>query len=184
MERFSLIDRNAASTTASEQPLHTLERYLSDAAATARVGAALAPTLRGGMIVTLQGDLGAGKTTLVRGVLRARGQQGPIKSPSYGLVEHYPFSSIYFYHIDFYRFADPSEWETAGLSDCFRDDAVCFVEWPEHAGSFLPRADLALLLTLASDRDGRVLSARAHSHAGERCLDAIAAQFGTEARES
>jgi len=157
--------------------LQTLERYLPDAAATARAGAALAPVLSGGMIVTLQGDLGAGKTTLVRGVLRARGQQGPIKSPSYGLVEHYPFSSIYFYHIDFYRFADPSEWETAGLSDCFRADAVCLVEWPEHAGSFLPPADLALSLALLPDRDGRMLTAHAHSKVGERCLDAIAAQF-------
>src|SRR5204863_1049529 len=169
-----------ASTRASEQPLQTLELYLSDAAATTRAGAAFAATLNGGMIVTLQGDLGTGKTTLVRGVLRARGQKGPIKSPSYGLVEHYPFSSIYFYHLDFYRFADPSEWETAGLSDCFRDDAVCLVEWPQHAGSFLPRADLALLLALASDRDGRVLSARAHSQAGNRCLDAIGAEFGAE----
>ena len=184
MERPSLMDWNAASTIASDQPLQTLERYLPDAAATAFVGAVIAPMLIGGMIVTLQGDLGVGKTTLVRGILRARGQQGPIKSPSYGLVEHYPFSSIYFYHLDFYRFADPSEWETAGLSDCFRDDAVCLVEWPQHAGSFLPRADLALLLALASDRDGRVLSARAHSQAGKRCLGAIAAQFGTEAPAS
>jgi tRNA threonylcarbamoyladenosine biosynthesis protein TsaE len=158
--------------------LHTLEQYLADAAATARVGAALAPTLSGGMIVTLQGDLGMGKTTLVRGVLRARGQQGPIKSPSYGLVEHYPFSSIYFYHIDFYRFADPSEWETAGLSDCFRSDAVCLVEWPEHAGSFLPSADLALSLARLPDREGRMLTAHAHSPAGDRCVEAIAAQIG------
>jgi tRNA threonylcarbamoyladenosine biosynthesis protein TsaE len=175
-----MIDSSAPSTPASDQALHTLERYLADAAATTRVGAAIAPALTGGMIVTLQGDLGAGKTTLVRGLLRARGEQGPIKSPSYGLVEHYPFSSIYFYHIDFYRFADPSEWETAGLSDCFRPDAVCLVEWPEHAGSFLPRPDLALWLAVASDRDGRVLNARAHSQPGERCLDAIAAQFATE----
>lgn len=160
--------------------MHTLEQYLADAAATGRVGAALAPTLSAGMIVTLQGDLGVGKTTLVRGVLRARGQQGPIKSPSYGLVEHYPFSSIYFYHIDFYRFAHPSEWETAGLSDCFRADAVCLVEWPEHAGSFLPSADLALRLACLSDREGRMLTARAHSKAGGRCIDAIAAQLGVQ----
>src|SRR5437773_1815453 len=92
------------STRASEQPLQTIKLHLPDAAATARAGAAFAPMLNGGMIVTLQGDLGSGKTTLVRAVLRARGQKGPIKSPSYGLVEHYPFSSIYFYHIDFYRF--------------------------------------------------------------------------------
>src|SRR5438874_13703883 len=122
-----------ASTHGSQRPLQTLELHLPDAAATARAGAAVAPMLNAGMVVTLQGDLGVGKTTLVRGVLRARGQKGAIKSPSYGLVEHYPFSSIYFYHIDFYRFANPSEWETAGLAECFRADAVCLVEWPENA---------------------------------------------------
>ena len=155
--------------------MHTLERYLPNAAATARAGAALAPMLVGGMIVPLHGDLGAGKTTLVRGVLRARGQQGPIKSPSFALVEHYPFSSIYFYHIDFYRFADPSEWETAGLAECFRADAVCLVEWPERVGRRLPRADLAL--SLAPRDDGRLLTAHAYSATGERCLNAIAAAF-------
>ena len=160
-----------ASTRVSEQPLHTLELYLPDAGATARAGAAFAPMLNGGMIVTLQGDLGTGKTTLVRGVLRARGQKGPIKSPSYGLVEHYPFSSIYFYHIDFYRFAYPAEWETSGLAECF------LIEWPEHAGAFLPRADVGLVLSLTPSHDGRTLTARAYSESGERCLSALAAQF-------
>ena len=80
------------------------------------------------MIVTLDGDLGTGKTTLVRGLLRARGIAGPIKSPTYTLVEHYPISSLYFYHFDFYRFTNPYEWESAGISDYFSDDAVCIVE--------------------------------------------------------
>ena len=116
--------------------------HLADAAATERVGAALARALAGGMVVALHGDLGTGKTTLVRGALRALGWTGPVKSPTYTLVEHYPFSSLYFYHFDFYRFADPSEWETAGLADCFRDDAVCLVEWPERVAGLLPPADL------------------------------------------
>ena len=167
-----------ASTRASEQALQTITLHLPDATATARAGAAFAPMLNGGMIVTLQGDLGSGKTTLVRGVLRARGQKGPIKSPSYGLVEHYPFSSIYFYHIDLYRFADPAEWETAGLAECFRPDTVCLIEWPEHAGGFLPRADVALVLSLTQSHEGRTLSADAYSQSGERCLNAISAQFG------
>jgi tRNA threonylcarbamoyladenosine biosynthesis protein TsaE len=167
-----------SSTRASEQPLQTIKLHLQDAAATARAGASFAPLLSGGMIVTLQGDLGSGKTTLVRGVLRARGQKGPIKSPSYGLVEHYPFSSIYFYHIDFYRFADPAEWETAGLAECFRPDTVCLIEWPEHAGAFLPRPDVALVLALTPSHEGRTLTAHAYSESGERCLDAMRAQFG------
>ena len=142
-----------------------------------RAGRAFAPLLAGGMLVTLQGDLGAGKTTLVRGLLQARGVEGAIKSPSYTLVEHYPLSSIYFYHIDFYRFADPEEWETAGLSECFRYDAVCLVEWPERVASLLPQADLALTLSLVLLRTGRMLTAVAHTEAGRRCNDAIARAF-------
>src|SRR5207302_6445948 len=79
------------------KPLQSMSVQLTDAAATARAGAAFAPMLAGGMVVTLSGDVGAGKTTLVRGALRALGVAGPIKSPSYALVEHYPLSSIYFY---------------------------------------------------------------------------------------
>ncbi|HET9045809.1 MAG TPA: tRNA (adenosine(37)-N6)-threonylcarbamoyltransferase complex ATPase subunit type 1 TsaE [Casimicrobiaceae bacterium] len=150
---------------------------LADAAETARVGAAIAAVLEGGMIVTLSGDLGAGKTTLVRGVLRARGIEGAIKSPTYALVEHYRVSSLYFYHVDFYRFADPDEWETAGLTECFRDDAVCLIEWPERVANLLPPADIALSLALEGHRDGRTLAARAFTAHGKRCVDAIVRAF-------
>ena len=91
--------------------------HLPDAAATERAGAALAGALAGGMVIALHGDLGAGKTTLVRGALRALGWTGTVKSPTYTLVEYYAVSRLYLYHFDFYRFADPSEWETAGLAD-------------------------------------------------------------------
>ena len=147
---------------------------LADDAATARAGAALATALRAGMVVTLSGELGAGKTTLVRAALRACGIEGPIKSPTYALVEHYRASSLYFYHLDFYRFANPGEWETAGLAECFRDDAVCMIEWPERVASLLPPADVALTLALPPQGEGRVLTARAHTEAGRRCVAAIA----------
>jgi tRNA threonylcarbamoyladenosine biosynthesis protein TsaE len=148
---------------------------LDDAAATEAAGARLAPELRPGMIMTLAGELGAGKTTLVRGCLRGMGWQGPVKSPTYTLVEHYPFSSLYFYHFDFYRFADPSEWDTAGLADCFRDDSVCVVEWPERAGPSLPVPDLEMTLAHPAQEGtrGRELTLRAHTKAGKRCLQAI-----------
>jgi len=151
--------------------------HLDDAAATEGAGARLAPNLRPGMVVTLSGELGTGKTTLVRGCLRRLGWPGPVKSPTYALVEHYPFSSLYFYHFDFYRFADPSEWETAGLAECFRDDSVCVVEWPERIGSLLPPPDLALTLAHPVDarRSGRDLTLHARTEAGERCLRAIVA---------
>jgi len=150
-----------------------LTLHLPDAAATEHCGALLAPSLRGGMVVTLQGDLGTGKTTLVRGLLRALGIEGSVKSPSYTLVEHYPVSSLYFYHFDFYRFASPDEWDYTGMPEYFRDDAVCIVEWPERVAKRLPRADLALSLVYAERDGGRELRAVANSRAGEQCLNAI-----------
>ena len=148
--------------------------HLPDAAATESVGSALAPALAGGMVVTLHGDLGVGKTTLARGVLRAMGWTGAVKSPTYTLVEHYPFSSLYFYHFDFYRFADPSEWEIAGIADYFRDDAVCLVEWPERVAGLLPAADLEIALRYpVSGAFGRDLGLAANSAEGERCLYAV-----------
>jgi tRNA threonylcarbamoyladenosine biosynthesis protein TsaE len=146
--------------------------HLPDAAATEAVGAALASALTGGMLVALHGDLGTGKTTLVRGVLRVLGWTGPVKSPTYTLVESYTFSRLYLYHFDFYRFADPEEWETAGLAECFRNDSTCLVEWQERVAGLLPIADLHLRLAHAGD--GRSLTASASTEAGNRCLAAIA----------
>ena len=125
-------------------------------------------------MVTLHGDLGAGKTTVVRGALRALGWTGPVKSPTYTLVEHYLLSRLYFYHFDFYRFADPSEWETAGLAEYFRDDAVCLVEWPERVAALLPQADVDIVLAHPeSGESGRELEISTNTEAGERCVDAI-----------
>ena len=146
-------------------------KYLPDANATMHSGAALAPALSGGMIVTLSGELGAGKTTLVRGLLQGLGWTGPVKSPTYTLVEHYPISSIYFYHFDFYRFADPSEWETAGFSECFHAGSTCLIEWPERVAGRLPVPDLALTLTYPANASvpGRELALAAYTKRGETC---------------
>jgi len=151
---------------------------LPDAASTEAAGARLARALAGGTVVTLSGDLGSGKTTLVRGALRALGWRGPVKSPTYALVEHYPFATLYFYHFDFYRFADPSEWETAGLAECFRNDSVCVIEWPERVAGLLPPADLELAFAYLPDPElgGRRLGLVAHGERGERCLAAMTAR--------
>jgi tRNA threonylcarbamoyladenosine biosynthesis protein TsaE len=117
----------------SDHNQSTLTLHLPDEDATASLGQQLAPLLVPGMVVWLDGDLGAGKTTLVRALLRARGHSGPVKSPTYTLVEIYVISRIYWYHFDFYRFNFPEEFVDAGFGEYFRDDAVCLVEWPEKA---------------------------------------------------
>jgi len=156
--------------------MSTATLHLGDAACTEAAGARLAAELRGGMIVTLSGDLGAGKTTLARGCLRALGWRGSVKSPTYALVEHYEVSSLYFYHFDFYRFADPGEWEHLGFADYFRQDAICMIEWPERVDGMLPAPDLMLTLRypVSGMQDGRELAMLSRSPAGDRCLSAIA----------
>jgi tRNA threonylcarbamoyladenosine biosynthesis protein TsaE len=99
-------------------------------------------------IVTLSGELGAGKSTFARGVLRALGVTGPIKSPSYTLLETYPLASVTVVHLDLYRLKDPSELEYLGLADYHRPGHLWLVEWPEHGGSRIPPADLQYDFTI------------------------------------
>jgi tRNA threonylcarbamoyladenosine biosynthesis protein TsaE len=154
----------------------TLHETLNDSEATLEAGARLARGLQAGMVLTLSGDLGAGKTTLVRGVLRGLGWTGPVKSPTYTLVEHYAVSSLYFYHFDFYRLADPDEWETSGFSDYFRSDSVCAIEWPDRVGAHLRVRDVEV--ALAHLERGRALELLAHTAAGAACLSAFAHRSG------
>jgi len=147
--------------------------YLPDAGSTVAAGEGLAPGLRGGMIVTLFGELGAGKTTLVRGMLRGLGWTGAVKSPTYALIEHYMFSSLYFHHFDFYRFDRADEWDTSGFAEYFRPDAICVIEWPERVAARLPLVDLALLLEPSGP--GRMLRLMAGTPAGSACLAASSA---------
>ncbi|MBU3737534.1 MAG: tRNA (adenosine(37)-N6)-threonylcarbamoyltransferase complex ATPase subunit type 1 TsaE [Rhodoferax sp.] len=123
-----------------------------DEQATAALAQALAsrPGLRQALI-TLQGDLGAGKTTLVRHLLRALGIQGRIRSPTYALVEPYDPPGLPIWHFDFYRFTNPDEWEDAGLRELFARPGLKLVEWPQQAGPRLPRPDLACVLHVATD---------------------------------
>jgi tRNA threonylcarbamoyladenosine biosynthesis protein TsaE len=102
-------------------------------------------------VVTLSGDLGAGKSTFARGALRALGVTGPIKSPSYTLLETYPLAAVTVVHLDLYRLKDPSELEYLGLADYHRGGHLWLIEWPEHGGSRLPRADLHFEFTIGPD---------------------------------
>jgi tRNA threonylcarbamoyladenosine biosynthesis protein TsaE len=144
---------------------------LADEAATLELGARLAATLRPGLVVTLSGGLGVGKTTVVRGCLRALGYRGRVKSPTFALVEVYKVSRLYLHHFDFYRFEDPREWVDAGFRDSFGADNVCLVEWPEKAGDHLPVADLAIQLEHA--QTGRQAHITAHTETGRQCLQEL-----------
>ncbi len=132
-----------------------------------------------GLQVQLIGDLGAGKTTLVRATLRALGHAGRVKSPTYTLVEPYALDtasgSLDVYHFDLYRFAEPAEWADAGFREYFDAGAVCLVEWPQQAGGLLDVPDLMFRLSLPQDasneEEGRVLNARAFSEIGKSCLE-------------
>lgn len=118
--------------------------HLPDEAATLAFGAALARRLPPGALVFLHGDLGAGKTTLVRGILRGLGHQGAVKSPTYTLLEPYELPSSLVYHFDFYRIADSEELDFIGLDELLESPALKLVEWPERAGSRLPAADVVV----------------------------------------
>jgi len=147
-----------------------LKTILPDENATLALGAAIARGIEPGLVVFLHGDLGAGKTTFVRGVLRGLGFEGRVKSPTYALVEVYEVSRLDFHHFDFYRFQDPREWNEAGFRDTFDGRRVSFVEWPEKAHGLLPTADVEV--SLAIQDAGRVATLKANTEAGWRSLEA------------
>jgi len=139
---------------------------LPDAEATVALGRSLGNAFAGQGIVYLLGDLGAGKTTLTRGILQAYGHVGPVKSPTYTLVEPYELDRITVYHFDLYRLLDPEELELMGYRDYFRDDALTLVEWPVRGEPLLPPPDWTVALTVPDQGEGRIvtissLSARA-----------------------
>jgi len=123
------------------------------------------------MVIYLRGELGAGKTSLARGILQGLGYPGRVKSPTYALLEVYKLSRLYLYHFDFYRLEDPHGWIDAGFREYFNEQAVCLVEWPERGGGMLPPADIEITLDILDHgRDARV---SAHTEAGCRCLNTL-----------
>jgi tRNA threonylcarbamoyladenosine biosynthesis protein TsaE len=133
--------------------------------------AGLARVLKPGMVIYLRGDLGAGKTTLVRALLYALGYQGRVKSPTYTLLEQYEVAGFNFRHFDLYRFHDADEWETAGFSDEFDGKNICLVEWPEQAAGLVPPADLEIIFDILAD--GRNIGIYAKTDTGKACLNSL-----------
>jgi tRNA threonylcarbamoyladenosine biosynthesis protein TsaE len=145
--------------------------FLPDEAATLALGGRLAQVLGPGLFVALSGNLGSGKTTLTRGILRGLGYPGKVKSPTFTLVELYSLSKLDLYHFDFYRFNDPREWVDAGFREHFAPRNLCLVEWPERAGDLLPAPDLRI--SLAAEADGRRARIAAETEQGKRCLERL-----------
>jgi tRNA threonylcarbamoyladenosine biosynthesis protein TsaE len=160
-----------------------LALHLPDEAATARLGATLAQALLAeraaiehrGFNLGLSGELGAGKTALVRALLRALGEGGPVKSPTFALLEPYVVSSLNFYHFDFYRFANAEDFLSAGFRELFGAGSICAVEWPEKAAAALPTLDLRIDLQVRGE--GREARLATPTETGARCLSRVRAQY-------
>jgi len=161
---------------ASSAARSTSHFALPDEAATARLGAALGQAMlahreaiaRHGLVIGLSGELGSGKTALVRAGLGRLGVPGPVPSPTFSLLELYSVSRLNFYHFDFYRFSKPEEFASSGFRDFFKPGSVCAMEWPERAGEALFTLDLQIRMQVADP--GRVVQIDALSEVGRDCL--------------
>ena len=119
--------------------------------------------------IALNGDLGAGKTTLVRHLLRALGVEGRIKSPTYAVVEPYTLAAGHVWHFDFYRFSDPREWEDAGFRDIFASAGLKLCEWPHNAAGVMPTPDIELNMQV-NDQEQRLVTITANTPHGQELL--------------
>ena len=152
----------------TDYPLPPLTQHLAGEPDTLALGQALAHAVQPPLVVYLSGDLGAGKTTLSRGLLRGLGHAGSVKSPTYTLVEPYSVDAMPVYHFDLYRLGDAEELEYLGLRDYLGQRALLLFEWPERGGAYLPPPDVSIELeALEAGREARL---RAHSDAGAAVL--------------
>lgn len=148
-------------------------RYIPDESTMLRFGKKLAENIlqvqaNRAVILYFNGDLGAGKTTLTRGMVQGLGHQGKVKSPTYTLVEEYNVAGKMIYHFDLYRLADPEELEFMGIRDYFAKGCICLIEWPEKGEGLLPPADLSVNIDYYDD--ARNITLIAQTTLGEQIL--------------
>jgi len=157
----------------AELPVLSSKQFsLVDESATIAMGNQLANhvknQLKKGIVAYLNGDLGAGKTTLTRGFVQGMGHRGNVKSPTYTIVEPYDLAGWKVYHFDLYRLADPEELEFIGIRDYFKDNCCSFIEWPEKGMGLLANADISI--NMVYDDEQRILILQAHTSLGEQLL--------------
>ena len=146
--------------------------YLADEQAMSDFGARIARVTQGHGLIFLEGNLGMGKTTLSRGIIRGLGHVGAVKSPTFTLVEPYEIGDIRAFQFDLYRLVDPEELEFLGIRDYFEDDAMCLIEWPDKGAGFLPKPDLTI--TISPQDSGRSLKILSQGSRGEAWCAALA----------
>lgn len=149
-----------------------MDIFLADESATIKLGEQLAQLCPSQQFsIHLEGDLGAGKTTLSRGLLRALGHKGNVKSPTYTLVERYDLANRTVYHFDLYRLTDPEELDYLGLDDYFSNNSLCLIEWATQGGDFIPKADL--VINLSYENHARTANIHANTNLGEQVLQKL-----------
>ena len=147
------------------------EIFLADENDTLKLGERFAQLISPPLIIWLEGDLGAGKTTFTRGLLNALGYNGAVKSPTYNIVETYPFKSFNLHHFDLYRFQNPEEWLDAGLDELITADSIILIEWPQLGGNLAPPADIILNITI--NGSSRTVQINAVTTNGTKTLNKI-----------
>tara|TARA_B100000795_G_C22630149_1_gene372306 strand:- start:247 stop:705 length:459 start_codon:yes stop_codon:yes gene_type:complete len=146
-----------------------LKFLLSNEKNTLDLGESISAYLIKGLLIFLKGDLGAGKTTLARGIIKGLGHDGSVKSPTYSLIEQYEFDVFTLNHFDLYRFISPNEWNSSGFQEYINSHEVTLIEWPEKSAEFLPKPDLEIKLSYKNE--GRIAYINSFTEKGNKCLE-------------
>ena len=159
------------------QSLAAVRLEVVDEVETLALGRRISKFIKPSLVITIQGNLGAGKTTLSRGILQGLGHIGNVKSPTYTLVESYELELGSVYHFDLYRIVDAEELEYMGFADYLSDAALCLIEWPERGEGFLPLADVSI--SIDQSGQGRCVTLNAQSEAGLKLVQQLERSGGS-----